>query len=216
MTYGSLHICKKLWEGQSLMRIRMNVALSNYSVTGSVVDIGGGREPDYFSYLNVQGMSNKRIIDQSLAAVDFETDRLPFEDQTIDTALMCNVLEHIFNHGHLVAEAKRILKPSGSLVGFVPFMIGYHPDPKDFFRYTEAALERILSRSFKDVKVARVGGSPVLACMNIVLLFTPRILRPVAYMLMLPFEFIFRKLKPEVCTLYPLGYVFTGRANPPA
>ena len=47
---------------------------------------------------------------------------MPWEDNSFDHVLFFNVLEHIFNYNHIVAEIARVLKPGGKL----RFHIHYH------------------------------------------------------------------------------------------
>ena len=120
-SYGIAHAVRKLYAGQTLCRILMNTALAHETIRGRVVDIGGGRSPDYFSYLKTEDGAAIEVSDLSVSPLDFEKDALPYASGSVDTALMCNVLEHIYHHTHLLSEARRILNPKGELIGFVPF-----------------------------------------------------------------------------------------------
>ncbi len=209
--YGLSHTLSKLLSGQSLARIQMNVALSNESISGVTADIGGGRAPDYFSYLTQASGTRVTPVDGALNGIDFETDRLPFEDGTLDTALMCNILEHIYDYRHLLSEVNRSLRKGGALVGFVPFWVGYHPDPRDYFRYTKEALVRMLSDAgFTNVHVREVGGGPFRANFNTLSLSIPRLLRPVVYIGYVLADEAMLALRPKARERYPLGYVFTA------
>lgn len=212
MRYGILHTFGKLYAGQTLVRIRMNVALASETIRGRIVDIGGGRSPDYFSYLSTEEGTTVEASDLSLGPIDFEKDALPYASGSVDTALMCNILEHIYHHGHLLAEARRILKPGGALIGFVPFWVGYHPDPRDYFRYTHEALALMLAEAgFMDAKITRVGGGPFAANFNTVVLSFPRLLRPLLYIPYALLDSLFLALRPASAKRFPLGYLFTAR-----
>lgn len=213
MRYGLGHTLKKLAGGQSLARIYMNVALADERITGKTVDVGGGRSPDYFSYLAHDAEASVEAVDGSTSNINFETDRLPYDDGAVDTALMCNILEHIYHHGFLLSEAKRVLRSGGHLVGFVPFWVGYHPDPHDYFRYTKEALQLMLTDAgFSTIKVRSVGGGPFRASFNTIALSLPRFLRPVVYLLFVPFDSLMLKIRPHAKERYPLGFVFTATA----
>lgn len=58
----------------------------------------------------------------SIKAVDIENNNLPFEDGTYDAVLFTEVLEHVAVRppSELVAEFRRVLKPTGSLLLSVP------------------------------------------------------------------------------------------------
>ena len=54
--------------------------------------------------------------------IDFRTMTrdIPYADGTFDAVLVVDVLEHVDDPAHLVAEMARVLKPTGRFVGFVP------------------------------------------------------------------------------------------------
>jgi SAM-dependent methyltransferase len=52
--------------------------------------------------------------------LDPATGRLPYDDARFDAVLVMDVLEHVPDPRRLLAEAARVLKPGGRLVGFVP------------------------------------------------------------------------------------------------
>lgn len=210
-SYGSVHIMRQLYAGQSLVRILMNQALAEETICGRVVDIGGGRLPDYFDYLHAEKGATVEAVDGSLSPIDFEKDSLPYVSASVDTILMCNILEHVYHHAHLLSEARRILRPGGRLIGFVPFWVGYHPDPHDYFRYTHEALHMILSEAgFQNIHITRIGRGPLAANFNTIVLSLPRFLRPLAYIPYATFDLLFLFLRPASKTRFPLGYMFTA------
>lgn len=213
-SYVTLHTLRKLYEGQTLCRILMNTALANETIRGRVVDIGGGRSPDYFSYLKTEDDTTIEASDLSISSIDFEKDALPYASGSIDTALMCNILEHIYHHNHLLGETRRILRPKGELIGFVPFWVGYHPDPHDYFRYTHEALSKMLMEvGFEDVEIKHIGGGPFVANFNTIVLSLPRFLRPVFYIPYILLDRFFLFLRPRSAARFPLGYIFTAKAS---
>jgi SAM-dependent methyltransferase len=200
-----------LLRGQSLARILMNEALAHETLRGSVVDVGGGHHPDYFDFLRRAGEVQVRVLDASLSGIDFEKDPFPFGEASADTILLCNVLEHIYDYRFLLRQVRRILKEGGQLIGFVPFWVGYHPDPHDYFRYTGEALQRILAEAdFKDTRIRTIGGGPVLANFNTLVLSLPRILRPLAYLPYAVLDALFLTLSPKSRGRNPLGFLFTA------
>jgi len=213
MKSGFSHTLRGLFRGQTLLRIRMNEAFSNCTVSGRVVDVGGGRNPDYRRYLDTTGMSSFEAVDGSISGINFERDPLPYEDATVDTVILANVLEHIYNHRYLLAELRRILVARGRLVGFVPFWTGYHPDPHDYFRYTKEALERLLADAgFSMITVTPVGGGPFVANFNTIVLSMPRVFRPALYIPYWLLDTVFLRLRPKARDRNPLGFVFTAHA----
>lgn len=213
-SYGTLHTLRKLYAGQTLCRILMNTALANETIRGRAVDIGGGRSPDYFSYLQSEDGATIEVSDLSLGSIDFEKDSLPQTSGTVDTVLMCNILEHIYHYAHILSEARRILRPNGMIIGFVPFWVGYHPDPHDYFRYTHEALSKMLAEAgFEYVEITHIGGGPFVANFNTIVLSLPRVLRPVLYIPYILLDRFFLFLRPRSTVRFPLGYIFTAKAS---
>lgn len=209
-----IHTLRKLYEGQSYARILMNDSLRRVHLRGRVVDVGGARNPDYFEYIHVAPDTDIEPLDGLLQEINFETDTLPQPTASVDAVLMCNVLEHVYNHQHLLREGHRILKARGILVGFVPFWVGYHPDPHDFFRYTDEALERMLMETgFKKVTIEHIGRGPLLANFNTIMLSVPRIFRPLLFIWYAFIDRLFVYVRPQSVRRNPLGFLFTASAE---
>lgn len=146
------YIIKQLIRNNSLARSMMNhhVFKNNPKIQGGVLDLGGAKLNEYIKILNIDKDRLKSFdLDTKNGStyIDFEKDNLPFENNSIDNILAFNLLEHIYNHNHLVKESHRILKDNGLFIGFIPFLVNYHRDPKDFFRYTNEALEKIFKNA---------------------------------------------------------------------
>jgi SAM-dependent methyltransferase len=58
--------------------------------------------------------------DFTFAALDAATGLLPYEDCSVDTALVVDVLEHVEYPETVLSEIARILRPGGKLLAFVP------------------------------------------------------------------------------------------------
>lgn len=148
-----------------MLRIAMHESLRGFSISGKVIDVGGGRNPEYFKYFKSTNNAEIIPVDLSLkiegVTLDLETNALPFDNNSTDNVLMFNLLEHIYNYRHVVSETYRVLKQEGELIGFVPFLIQYHPDPHDYFRYTKESLRKIFEEAgYKDIEIKEVGWGP--------------------------------------------------------
>ena len=207
---------KQLSRGRSIARIFLYDEIAKYSVEGLVLDIGGGRLADYHGILQQTGPTQFEVTDLSHNAahkLDLESDALPFKDGEVAYALCFNVLEHIFNHRHVLAEAHRVLRPGGTLLGFAPFLVQVHPDPHDYFRYTKEALERLLKEAgFTTTEVKEIGGGPFLVSFNNTLWMFPKFLRPLAWLWYGAWDGLFVALRPQARTRYPLGYFFIAKS----
>lgn len=210
-------ILKEVMKGKSLARALFNAELSTIAISNRVLDIGGGKHQDYLEFLNMSGNILVETVDIALGEhrgqlVDFEKDPLPFKEATFDHALMFNVLEHIYNYHFLMRETRRVIRDRGQLVGFVPFLVNYHPDPHDYFRYTKEALRKILGdNGFRNVQVKEVGRGPFAVNYNNLVLSLPLVAR----VIILPFSYLadtlFLWLRPKVRERYPLGYIFIAQ-----
>jgi SAM-dependent methyltransferase len=209
MKPATWQILRRLYRGETLTRIFMNHRLSRETLRGKVADVGGGHSPNYFEYLQREDGTEIPSVDASMSGIDFEKDRLPHQDAQVDTVVLCNVLEHIYNYRHLASEVRRICAPSGQVLGFVPFWVGYHPDPRDYFRYTRESLALIFKEAgFSRVSIEALGGSPLLANFNTIVLTLPGWLRPVLYLWYRPLDALFLYLRPHSAVRNPLGYFF--------
>jgi SAM-dependent methyltransferase len=68
---------------------------------------------------------------------------VPFRQASFDAIILMNVLEHVYDFHGLLDALFGLLKPGGSLLLAVPFMIKIHQAPFDFQRYTHYSLEQM-------------------------------------------------------------------------
>lgn len=200
--------------GNSLARALMHYSVKGTKLSGTVLDVGGGRGASYLPYLKQE--KNTEVIGLDLipssgvaVQINFETDPLPRPNASIDQALMFNILEHIYHHQFLIAEVARVLKPGGTLVGFVPFLINYHPDPHDYFRYTKEALNKLFTeQQFSEIHIEVIGGGPLLVNCNNLMLFVPHVLRAPFFCWYYIFDLLLLRLRPHMKEQFPLGFKF--------
>jgi SAM-dependent methyltransferase len=87
-------------------------------------------------------------------AIDFEfhlvapDEPLPFSHDRFDVVVSCDVLEHVNSVERSLDEIRRVLRPGGALIGFVPLEGGF--GPHSFFRL----IDRDIYRDTKDHKYA--------------------------------------------------------------
>lgn len=129
----------------TLLRQAEHAALSRISLAGRVVDLGGTERAPYLAKL--RGTFSVTSVNMDTGAApdvmhDLEKP-LPFKDQEFDHALLMNVMEHIFDHRQLLAEAARVVRPGGKVIVVVPYLFPYHASPHDYWRFSKEALERI-------------------------------------------------------------------------
>lgn len=71
-------------------------------------------------------------------------ERLPFADGSLRVIVSQEVFEHLPDPWAAIREVRRVLAPGGLLYLQTPFIIGYHPGPSDYWRFTDEGLERLI------------------------------------------------------------------------
>lgn len=114
-----------------------------------VVDLGAGDAPyrELFSHCDYlttdwEGSVHERASDVDVLA---PADALPLEDGSADAVLLTQVLEHVPDPRSVLVEVARLLRAGGGVFMTVPFVWELHELPYDFWRFTPASLERLLS-----------------------------------------------------------------------
>lgn len=74
-------------------------------------------------------------------------ERLPFRSGAFNVVITQETLEHVREPDVAVSEMYRVLTPGGLLYCQVPFVIGYHPGPTDFWRFSREGIAQILERA---------------------------------------------------------------------
>lgn len=93
------------------------------------------------------------------ADVLYDGVRLPFEDQSFDTVLSVQVLEHTPEPQRLLNEMARVLRQDGTLIVSAPFSFRLHEEPYDFFRYTPHGLRSMCDAAGLEVfEIQAQGG----------------------------------------------------------
>ncbi len=112
-------------------------------VKGVTADLGCGFAPMYQYYKayaqKVICIDWKNTLHKN-RILDIECDlsqEIPLTDESVDTVILSDVLEHISRPKYLLKEIHRILTPKGALLLNVPFLYPEHEKPHDYFRYTE-------------------------------------------------------------------------------
>ena len=73
--------------------------------------------------------------------------QLPLRDSSLHLIISQEVLEHVDRPLDAIAEFHRTLAHDGELILQLPFIIGYHPGPTDFWRFTTEAFAQLLPPS---------------------------------------------------------------------
>jgi SAM-dependent methyltransferase len=84
---------------------------------------------------------------------------MPFGDNSFNTLMATEVLEHCPDPMQVINEMKRVLKPGGLLFFTVPFLWNLHEVPHDEYRYTPFSLQRIFKEcGMEEIELFAHGG----------------------------------------------------------
>lgn len=201
-------------KGKSLERILMNYVSGKLELSGLVVDLGSG-SPKASYYRFLKRKKKAKIIhtdfyqkNPTMMKLDLEKS-FPIEGNKFDYVICFNVLEHVYNYKNVIQESYRILKNSGIFIGSTPFLVNYHPDPNDYFRYTHQALIKIFKESgFICQEMVYLGFGPFSAGLSQWIPLLPRVVRPLFVFPCIMFDILLNKLSKYYRAKHALGYIY--------
>jgi SAM-dependent methyltransferase len=131
-------------------------------VRGRLLDVGCGRKPYQNTYF---AMASSYVgVDPQSAEADIRASalNLPIEDESFDTVVSTEVLEHVPDPLRALREMFRVLKPGGHLILSAPMYWPRHEIPHDYFRYPYDGLLHLLKSSgFTLVRMFNRGNAYV-------------------------------------------------------
>lgn len=135
---------------------------------GDVLDVGG-----WDFYLTAK---KKKIIfntwttlDHTEKIIDIQDDNfifikgdgcdMPFENNSFDTVLNIQVLEHVFKPIEMVNEISRVLKPDGYGIFLIPQTSTIHMAPYHYYNFTRFWIKEAMERAgLNIVEIKPLGG----------------------------------------------------------
>lgn len=130
---------------------------------GRLLDAGCGNQP--FREWYAPHVERIHCLDAApLEGVDVIgfADQLPFADQSFDTLLVTEVLEHVGDVERAAHEIHRVLVPGGHALITVPYLYPTHEAPYDFRRFTHFGLAALLERHGLEVVTLDAKGGGLL------------------------------------------------------
>jgi len=125
-------------------------------IQGKVLNVGGGPKP--YRHLSKNMVNMDLFISQEVNIKADITKNFPIKKNTFDTVICTQVLEHVENPKKVIEEIHKATKKNGTLILSTPFLERYHPDPKDYWRFTEDGLRILLKNKFEIIHIHPIGG----------------------------------------------------------
>lgn len=107
------------------------------------------------------GAGNTRVHPRAINLDLYDTDNidivtrgheLPFLSGSLALVMSQEVLEHLADPVATVSEVRRVLRPGGVFYCQVPFIIGYHPGPYDFWRFTREGVAKLFDPALWEIR----------------------------------------------------------------
>lgn len=134
----------------SAVREQLDALMHRLDNGGVGLNIGCGE-------VRFPGVINLEISDGPQVDIVGHGTELPFKDNTLDLVIMQEVLEHVDDFQSLLDEVRRVLKPGARCYCQVPFQIGFHPGPADYWRFSRQGIEYIFRAP--EWRIEKVGIS---------------------------------------------------------
>jgi SAM-dependent methyltransferase len=119
--------------------------------SGKLLDIGCGDKPYESLFSNVssyEGLEIDTTVHLTTKADYFyDGKKLPFENNSYDSILLNEVIEHVFNPEQLLTEIHRILRNDGKMLITLPFCWDEHEQPYDYARYSSFGIKYLLEKN---------------------------------------------------------------------
>jgi len=164
---GKYHIDRAslLWSAVGELLLSEVLAARKY-MRGRLLDVGCGIRPYALVY--------DEVVDQSFgievaysphgtAAADVicSADSLPFPDESFDTILCTEVLEHTRRPWLVMAELARVVCAGSHIIMSVPFIYPEHEAPNDYWRFTVNGIRSLCEDVGLDILEVGCRGGPI-------------------------------------------------------
>ena len=152
----------------------------------------------------------------------FDSHQIPFQDESFDFVIACQVLEHTMKPWVVAKEMERVVKTGGLMLVEAPFNFPYHSPPYDFFRFTFTGLRSLFTKSNLVNYEAPEGVAASVATFNsqlLIHLFSNRYLKMIALFISrflfgwIKYLDVFYKNSSYRSTLAPKGISMTFRKD---
>ena len=127
----------------------------------SVLDYGAGNSP-YKPYVSCDRYVTADITPSVTQCIDLlilPGEKLKIADASFDLILLLDVLEHVPDPTYVFAELRRLIKPGGSIIISLPFIVREHETPNDYRRYTYFGIKKLISDNGAEIlRFEKIGN----------------------------------------------------------
>lgn len=131
-------------------------------------------------------------------------ENIPCGDSEFDLIITQEVLEHVRNPNKAMSEIYRVLKKSSIAYIQLPFIIGYHPCPNDYWRYTHQGIEELAKSSGFEVLKIEASVGPAVGFYRILVEFFSVLIAVINHRLYRIFKLLFAILFYPIKLLDPI------------
>jgi SAM-dependent methyltransferase len=148
-----------------LIRLSLYKKIKDLSkhINGQIIDFGCGRKP----YMNLFNVKKYIGVDVEISGHDhlnsqidvfYDGKNIPFDNNSFDSIICFEVLEHIFNPDEILIELNRILKNNGKALFSIPFCWNEHEIPYDYARYSSFGIKHLMEKNgFRVLEIHKTG-----------------------------------------------------------
>ncbi len=178
--------------------IVVSLKAASAKLSGKLLDVGCGNKP-YQTLLNVSSYTGidveSSVHHKNGFDVVFDGTQIPFEENSFDSVLCTEVLEHSSDPLALMHEMSRVLKAGGFAFVTAPMFIEHHEPPHDRQRFTYYGMELLASKAgLSVVWIQPRGGAAAVFVYALYFLIEQKISRrpfiDIVYWITYPFAYI--------------------------
>ncbi len=122
-----------------------------------MIDIGCGDKPYQDLFHNVikyEGIEIETSVHTTIKAnYVYDGVTFPFKNESYDSIVLNEVIEHVFNPDVLRQEINRIMKLDGKMMITLPFVWDEHEQPYDYARYSSFGITHLLQKNGFNVEI---------------------------------------------------------------
>jgi len=112
-----------------------------------VLDVGCGLKPYYPFFAAASDYVGVDLVASPSADLVGPIEALPVDDGSFDIVLCTQVLEHVDEPALAVRELHRVTKPGGRVLASTHGVQVFHPNPNDYWRWTQTGLGRLFEQN---------------------------------------------------------------------